>query len=341
MLVSAMNLESLGWREYFAEQLDDPGLIPGRVVVTHREGYIVTTEAGNVTSPLSGNFRRDSELWPTTGDWVLLGSGGAIERVLQRQTLISRKTPGRAFDEQVLAANVDVLFVVAGLDLDFNPRRLERYLVLAQKGGVRPVLVLNKADLHSDLASAEQAVRSVSGGCPILAMSASEGWGVEALLGQVARNETAALAGSSGVGKSTIINRLLGQERQATQAVQEDSSRGRHTTTTRELIAMPQGWLLMDLPGIRELQMLAGEEVVKDTFEDVAAAAENCRFRDCSHTGEPGCAVAGLIPAERAEAFHKLRSEAAAVVRQTAVNADLAEKKRSTAFHKKKHGTQR
>ena len=341
MLVSAMNLESLGWREYFSEQLDDPDLIPGRVVVTHREGYIVETEAGSVTSPLSGNFRRDSKLWPTTGDWVLLGSGGAIERVLQRQTLISRKTPGRAFDEQVLAANVDVLFVVAGLDLDFNPRRLERYLVLAQKGGVRPVLVLNKADLHTDLVAAERAVRSVSGGCPILAMSASEGWGVDALLEQVSRNETAALAGSSGVGKSTIINRLLGQERQATQAVQEDGSRGRHTTTTRELIAMPQGWLLMDLPGIRELQMLAGEEVVKDTFDDVAAAAENCRFRDCSHTGEPGCAVAGSIPAERAEAFHKLRSEAAAVVRQTAVNADLAEKKRSTAFHKKKHGTQR
>jgi len=341
MLEAQMHLESLGWRDFFAHQLDDPGLIPGRVVLTHRDGYVVSTETGVVTAPPSGNFRRDSALWPTTGDWVLLGVGGAIERVLQRQTLISRKTPGRAFDEQVLAANVDVLFVVAGLDLDFNPRRMERYLVLAQKGGVRPVLVLNKADVHHDPAEAARAVQAVSGGCPILTMSAAEGWGVDALLSQVGPNETAALAGSSGVGKSTILNRLLGQDRQATQAVQEDGSRGRHTTTARELIALPQGWLLMDLPGIRELHMLAGEETIQDTFDDVAAAAENCRFRDCSHGGEPGCAVAGNIPEERTRAFQKLRGEAAALVKQTAVHADLAAKKRSAAYQKKKHGPPR
>ena len=336
-----MSLEKLGWRAHFAQQLDDQRLVPGRVTLTHRDGFVVATEAGTVTAPPSGRLRRDSALWPTTGDWVLLGTGGAIEKVLERETTISRKTPGRTFDEQVLAANVDVLFVVAGLDLDFNPRRLERYLILAQKGGVRPVLVLNKADLHTNPAAAEQAVRPVSGGCPILSMSARDGWGVDALHDYVALNETAALAGSSGVGKSTILNRLLGQDRQATQSVQEDGSRGRHTTTSRELIPMPRGWLLMDLPGIRELHLLAGEEVVKDTFDDVAAAAVNCRFRDCRHEGEPGCAVATAIPEDRTKAFQKLRNEAAIQVRQTEANAAIAEKKLSKASQKKARDTQR
>ena len=329
-----MNLESMGWREHFAHQIDDPSLIPGRVVLSHRDRFIVWTEKGQSTATPTGHLRHEAALWPTTGDWVLLRPGGAIEVVLRRETAISRKSPGRGFDVQVLAANVDVLFVVSGLDHDFNPRRLERYLILAQEGGVRPVLILNKAELHADPAAAVREVRGAAESCPVLVMSALEGWGVDAMHDHVAANETAALAGSSGAGKSTILNRLLGQDRQTTQAVRAGDGRGLHTTTARELIAMPQGWLLMDLPGLRELQLLADEHAVEQAFADIADAAAHCRFRDCRHEGEPGCAVATLVPEERMQAFHKLRREAAYIERHTDVTAAQAEKKRWKTAHK-------
>lgn len=329
-----MTLESLGWREHFARQFDDPCLTPARVAVSHRDRFVVWTEAGQTTATPSGRLRRESGLWPTTGDWVLLREGASIEQVLDRQTTISRRNPGGALNEQVLGANVDILFVVAGLDHNFNLRRLERYLILAQEGGVRPVMVLNKADLHSDPSAAVRAVRGLAGGCPILTMSATEGWGVAALHDHVSENETAALAGSSGTGKSTILNSLLGQNRQATQAVREEDSKGRHTTSARELILMPQGWLLMDLPGIRGLQLLADEEAVKNAFEDIAEASENCHFRDCRHEGESGCAVALVVPEDRMAAYQKLRREAAYIERHTDATAAQAEKKRWKAVQK-------
>ena len=336
-----MNLESLGWREHFARQFDDPCLTPARVVLSHRDRFVVWTEAGQTTATPSGRLRLESGLWPTTGDWVLLREGASIEQVLDRQTTISRRNPGGAFDRQVLGANVDVLFVVAGLDHDFNLRRLERYLILAQEGGVRPVMVLNKADLHPDPSAAVRAVRGLAGGCPILTMSAIEGAGVAALHDHVSENETAALAGSSGTGKSTILNCLLGHNRQATQAVREDDSKGRHTTTARELIAMPQGWLLMDLPGLRELQLLVGEDAVDKAFDDIGEAAANCRFRDCRHQGEPGCAVAEQVHEERLLAYHKLRREAAYVERQTDISAAQAQKKQWKIIHKAMRNPQR
>ncbi len=336
-----MTLESLGWSEHFARQSSDPRLIPARVVISHRDRFIVWTEAGQQTVSPSGRLRHDSTLWPTTGDWVLLRDGAAIECVLERQSAIARRNPGGAFEQQTLAANIDVLFVVAGLDRDFNLRRLERYLILAREGGVQPVLVLNKADLHPDPPAAVRAVRGLAGGCPILTVSALQNWGVDEIHDHVRRNQTAALAGSSGTGKSTILNRLLGFERQATQSVREEDSRGRHTTIARELIPMPQGWLLIDLPGIRELQLLAGEDAVETAFEDIAEAAAECRFRDCRHDGEPGCAVAEQVPEARLLAYRKLKREAAYMERQTDISAALAQKKQWKIIHKAMRNPQR
>ncbi len=260
--------------------------------------------------------------------------GGSIEAVLQRETAITRRQPGKGMAEQVLAANLDVLFVVAGMDHDFNPRRLERYLMLAREGGVRPVLVLNKADLHEDPSRVVREATELAGGCPVLSMSAKAGWGVAELQAYVSVGETAALAGSSGVGKSTMLNCLLGVDRQATQSVREHDSRGMHTTSSRELFLLPQGWLLMDLPGIRELQLVSGVETVQEVFDDVDLAAESCRFRNCRHEGEPGCGVAGVIPAGRLAAYLKLKKEVAFAERQVNLDAALVAKKKTKVMHK-------
>jgi ribosome biogenesis GTPase len=330
-----MNLISIGWRESFAQQLPSfPDCIAGRVALTHRERFVVWTEEGEIEAAPSGRIRQTVGLWPTTGDWVALRPGGSIEAVLERETAIIRKQPGKARTEQVLAANLDVLFVVAGLDHDFNPRRIERYLLLAQEGGVRPVLILNKADLVEDPSGLLRQAKELAGACPVIVMSAQSGWGVSELEDFVSVGETAALAGSSGVGKSTMLNRLMRVERQATQEVREHDSRGMHTTSSRELFLLPQGWLLMDLPGIRELQLVSGVESVPDLFDDVEEAAKRCRFRNCNHEQEKGCAVVGVIDPARIAAFHKLKKEAAHAERQVDQVAALKEKKRLKVIHK-------
>ncbi len=330
-----MNLISIGWRESFAQQLSSfPDCVAGRVALTHRERYVVWTEAGEIEAAPSGRMRQTVGLWPTTGDWVALRPGGSIEAVLKRETAIIRKQPGKAMAEQVLAANLDVLFVVAGLDHDFNPRRIERYLMLAQEGGVRPVLILNKADLLEDPSDLLRQAKALAGGCPVIVMSAQSGLGVSELEDYVGVGETAALAGSSGVGKSTMLNFLMGVERQATQQVREHDSRGMHTTSSRELFLLPQGWLLMDLPGIRELQLASGVESVPEVFDDVDLAAKQCRFRNCKHEKEQGCAVVGKIDLARIAAFHKLKKEAAHAERQVDQIAALKEKKRVKVIHK-------
>ncbi|MCX6610921.1 MAG: GTPase RsgA [Acidobacteria bacterium] len=291
-----MNLISIGWRDSFAQQLlSFPDCIAGRVALTHRERYVVWTEDGEIEASPSGRMRQTVGLWPTTGDWVALRPGGSIEAVLERQTVIVRKQPGKAMAEQVLAANLDVLFVVAGLDHDFNPRRIERYLMLAQEGGVRPVLILNKADLLEDPSDLLRQAKELAGGCPVVVMSAQSGWGVKELEDYVSVGETAALAGSSGVGKC---------------------------------------WLLMDLPGIRELQLVSGVESVPEVFDDVELAAKRCRFRNCKHENEKGCAVVGTIDPARIAAFHKLKKEAAHAERQVDQIAALKEKKRVKVIHK-------
>jgi ribosome biogenesis GTPase len=315
------DLKKLGWSGFFQSQL--AGGIPGRVASANHGRFLVWTEAGEVDAGVTGLLRRNSALWPAVGDWVVLKDDAeVIAKVLDRKTKLSRKQPEREVREQVLAANIDVLFIVSGLDRDYNERRIERFLVMAHESGARPVVLLNKSDLavelHLDLDEVVARTQLLCPGVTVVPLSALSDHGLDALPAQLAPGETAALIGSSGVGKSTILNRLLGDERQRTNAVRAGDSRGRHTTTTRELFVMPGGWLLMDLPGLREVQLWASTEDLADSFDDIQKFAENCRFRDCTHTAEPGCAVnaAGLEPARLAN-FLKMQRELAHLERKT------------------------
>lgn len=246
----------------------------------------------------------------TVGDWVVLRTDGQrVLAVLPRQSQISRRAPGGATEEQVLAANLDVAILVMGLDGDFNLRRLERFLVVVRESGARALVLLNKADLCADLAARMEATRATAGNTPVLAASALYDDLGAILAPHLRAGESAALLGSSGAGKSTILNRLLQQERQQTAAVREHDSRGRHTTTARQLILCPQGWLLFDLPGLREVQLWAGRESLEAAFDEIAELARQCRFRDCRHQGEPGCAVAGQVTPERLQSYLRLGRE--------------------------------
>jgi ribosome biogenesis GTPase / thiamine phosphate phosphatase len=316
-----MQLEELGWNGFFAGQ--GHAGVPGRVTAANRERFLVWTEEGEVEASVSGRLRYAGLDWPAVGDWVALRQDSpVIENVFERRTLLSRKQAGRAMDEQLLAANIDVLFIVSGLDHDFNERRIERYLVVARQSGARPVIVLNKADLAEsfglDLNEVVVRLRRWSGGVKVLLVSAVAGVGLSGFEALVARGETAALIGSSGVGKSTIVNGLLGECRQEVRQVRAGDDRGRHTTTTRELFLMPGGWLLIDMPGLREVQPWASVEQLDQGFEDIARIAEGCRFRDCSHRGEPGCAVlTSGLEADRLGNYHKMRRELDYLERKT------------------------
>ncbi len=331
-----MNLEQFGWSDFFARQ--GAAGIPARVASACREQFVVWTQGGAVDAEPSGGLRFESALWPAIGDWVTLREDGlTIERVLERRTTLSRRQPGREANQQVLAANVDVVFIVSGLDRDYNPRRLERYLVVARESGARPVIVLNKADLADDLGfDLEEVVmrtRALAGEAIVLPLSAMTDLSLGALAGEP--GETAVMIGSSGAGKSTILNRLLGSERQRTSAVRAGDDRGRHTTTTRELFMAPGGWLLIDMPGLREVQPWASDEAVYAGFRDIQELAEACRFRDCTHAGEPGCAVvnAGMDEARLAN-YHKMRRELAFLERKANPELERQTRAKWKAIHK-------
>jgi ribosome biogenesis GTPase len=256
---------------------------------------------------------------PKVGDWVALrlvaeAGKAVIERVLPRRTRLIRKTAGRDVDGQVLAANVDVAFVMAALDASFNPRRIERFLVMSREGGIRPVVVLNKADLCDTVAEQVAVMDPVAGGAPVLAVSARTGRGLRELRSLIPAGQTAVLVGSSGVGKSSLINGLCGEEIQATVEVRESDARGRHTTTWRELIPLPGGGLVIDTPGMREFHMWLADEGLEESFPDLEALADGCRFRRCTHTTENHCAVRqaveqGAVSRERYTNYLKLKHE--------------------------------
>jgi ribosome biogenesis GTPase len=251
------------------------------------------------------------------GDWVLVraeGDGGSIEEVLPRRTKLSRRAAGKRNEEQVVAANVDIVFIVMGLDGDYSLRRLERFLAMVWESGATPRVVLSKRDLCDEVEARVTEVEQIAVGVHVTAVNGKTGEGVDELREEVGSGRTAAFVGSSGVGKSTLINHLLGQRIQATRQVREDDDRGRHTTTHRELFSMPGGGLLIDNPGIREVQLWAGEQSLEQAFDDVAELAEECRYRDCTHSDEPGCAViaaieSGQLPAGRLGAYRTLQKE--------------------------------
>ena len=283
-------------------------------------------------------------IFPPSGDWVVAGrsddsSPAVIHGVLPRRSVFVRRAAGTASEEQVVAANVDTVFLVSGLDHDYNPRRIERYLTLAYESGADPVIVLNKADLHENPDQAVLETEAVAFGVPILLVSARSGRGLDAFRNALGPGMTGALLGSSGVGKSTLINALLGREALRTAEVRNDDGKGRHTTTHRELIPLPGGSVLMDTPGMRELQLVGDEASVAQAFDEIAELATGCRFKDCSHAGEPGCAVQtalarGELDMERYESYLRQRKE----IRHHQVERDIhlknKEKKRWKAIHR-------
>ena len=330
-----MDLASLGWNSHFQrayEALDGAGLLPARVANENRGRCTLFTEAGLVRAHSAGALRHAAapgEL-PVTGDWVAAQPCGEAEAVIQsvlpRASSVERRAAGPRPQRQVLAANVDVLFLVSGLDRDYNLGRIERYLAMALNSGARPVVVLNKCDCRADAADAVAEVEAIAAGAEVTLVSAKTGAGVERLLAHLQPGQTGAFLGSSGVGKSSLINRLAGWERQTVKDVREDDSRGRHTTTGRELILLDNGALLIDTPGLRELQLWTDESAVDAAFGDVEALAAACRFRDCTHGKEPGCAVqaalaSGDLDPKRYRSCLKLQREAqyAALDRKVAV----------------------
>ena len=271
-------------------------LIPARVLSRNRNIYHLIAEEGPVTGTLSGKYQYENETahYPVVGDWVLVEMKeqmAVIQGMLPRKGKFSRKEAGQVTNEQVLAANVDLIFIVTGLDSNFNLSRIQRYRTVALEGGAQPILILNKADLCDDLEDKLAAVRTVAPEDPIHAVSTWTGEGLEVLYDYLSEGQTIAFFGSSGVGKSSLTNALLKETFMATSAVSEAHGKGRHTTTTAELILLPSGGCLIDTPGIREIQIWCHEDAVETGFEDIAALAASCQFDNCKHQAEPGCAV--------------------------------------------------
>lgn len=334
----------LGWNDFFARQLQGTlshDAVPARVIVQQKTNFIVAGAGGDFRATVKGRLRflsgRQADL-PVVGDWVVFQPApgersGSIVAVLQRRTAFSRRASGREEIEQVVAANIDVVFLVTGLDENYNLRRIERYLSVAARSGARPVIILNKADLCSSINQAVADVRAISGGAPIHCTDARSASSVELLRPYLAPGMTAAFLGSSGVGKSTLINSLLGHEKFKTAKVRKDHSRGRHTTTHRELVPLPSGGNLIDTPGMRELQLWGAEEGADEVFDDIDELATQCRFRDCRHDQEPGCAVRkaveeGHLDPARLESHRKLQREAEHQRRRKDERARLEQKEK-------------
>ena len=319
-----MRIKELGWNAFLEAEWNSrerERTCPARVIGQHRQLWEIAGEFGETRAEASGKLRLSAEEggdWPVVGDWAAVSGDAAIgmviREVLPRRTQIARKAAGRRIEAQVLAANVDTVFVVMGLDGDWNTRRLERYLAQLWESGARMVVLLNKADLCQDPDQRAEEMRGIAWGVDVVYISAMRGDGIERLGGWLRCGETVVLLGSSGVGKSTLLNRLLEREEQRTAAVRSSDSRGRHTTTTRELFFLPTGAMVIDTPGLREMQLWDPGVGLTGAFGDVEALARACRFRDCTHSGEPGCAVQaavarGELPAERFESHQKLLRE--------------------------------
>jgi ribosome biogenesis GTPase len=345
-----VSLKRLGWNSYFAalwQERERAEWLPARVISQQRGLWRISGDFAECWAEPSGTLRAAAETggdWPAVGDWVgaeKLSGGGRplIHNVLPRRTKFVRKTAGRRLEEQVIAANMDTAFVVMALDNDFNVRRLERYLAQCFESGAKSVVVLNKADDREDVAARVAEVEAIAAGVPIFAVSARTGAGVEALDAYLASGQTIVLLGSSGVGKSTLVNHLLKRDAQTVREVRASDSRGRHTTTSRELFALPGGALLIDTPGLRELQLWGAVEGVERTFSDIEELAAECKFGNCGHTTEPGCAVQaalaeGRLDEDRLENWRKLEREQEFVRRKIEPEARQQYKERVKQLHR-------
>ncbi len=342
-----MTLQALGWRDNFASAFtlyQESGLLPARIISVHKGHFRLTTAAGEGVGHVTGRFRHDTGedplRWPVVGDWVAVHpSGPSIHAVLPRTSLFVRQEAGARVGAQPLAANIDTVVIATGLDDDFSLRRIERYLALAWESGATPVIVLTKADLCPDIPVRLAETAAIAPGVAIHAVSTYTGAGLLELAALLLPGQTVALLGSSGVGKSSLLNVWLGAPVQRVTAVRAHDRTGRHTTTHRQLFVLPGGGLVIDTPGMREVQLWHAEEGVEETFADIAAIAAACRFADCTHAGEPGCCIqaaldAGRVAPARLESYRKLQRELDYLARREDPEAMRAEEDRWKAIAK-------
>nr|WP_319801535.1 ribosome small subunit-dependent GTPase A [Mesobacillus jeotgali] len=337
------NFENIGitaeLNSHFKENYPD-GIKLGRVALEHKHSYRVWLEDGEYLCTLAGKLTFDAngrEDLPAVGDWVSVQTSpgemrGLIKGILPRKSKFSRKAAGQITEEQIVAANVDTVFIVNSLNDDLNLRRIERYLLLAWESGSNPVIILSKADLVTDLKAKMDLVSTVAIGVPVIAVSVLEGTGIQELQPYLAPGQTVALIGSSGVGKSSLVNYFTGFEKQLVQDIRESDDKGKHTTTHREMVLLPGGAILIDTPGMREIQLWTSEDGIAESFADIEKYAESCKFRDCSHNNEPGCAVwsaiyEGILDENRLASYKKLQKELAYIDRKLDKKAQAEEKK--------------
>lgn len=343
-----MNHQTLGFTKFFEEQLPAffdnkkfQNCVPARVTLEHKHAYRVLSEQGEWLATVAGHYAFESFTradYPAVGDWVFVEKMDGEERAIihklfNRKSRFSRKMAGQEIDEQIVAANVDFVLLVMSLNADFNIRRLERYLVAAWDSGATPIIVLTKADLCEDVGRYLNEIQNTASGAEVVITSSLTGEGIEQLRALFKEGATGALLGSSGAGKSTLTNALAGQEKMKVSGIREDDAKGRHTTTHRELIILPGGGCLIDTPGMRELQLWDQSDSLSSSFQDIEELSSHCRYRDCQHKTEPGCAVNGAVESgkleySRVQSYFKLQKELAFIERKANTQAKLAEQRK-------------
>ncbi|MEO5691429.1 MAG: ribosome small subunit-dependent GTPase A [Candidatus Saccharimonadales bacterium] len=341
-----ITIEQLGWNEDLRskwDELDLPECVPARIVADYGSFFRVAMPE-EVAAEISGKLKHDSDsnTLPKIGDWIALqivkGEKGLIQAVLPRVSEISRKQPGKKVQKQVLAANVNIAFLVQALDADFSPERIERYLFQLSNQNIEPVIVLNKSDKVSDYSAYIKRLEPL--GVKIITISALEKTGIDEVIEVMAPGTTSVLLGSSGVGKSTLTNTLLGEDKQLTKDIREEDSKGRHTTTHRELFVLPHGGLLIDTPGIRELQLWGTQETLDSAYPEIEEIASRCRFSNCGHTSEPGCAIRraienGTLSKSKLDYYYRLQNELE-ILTSKVDNIAALERQRSQRKHAKR-----